>query len=823
MIPPLPHDKALTGLWALLDETTMATMITSQLNAKAECEAIEITACRPRYVRYKPETSCLLQYDLSLRSGNHQVDLSAHIRLFVDDRARTRASSARLRRHQERVSQEQTEFALRRVARLPEVNGLLEIYPLDYDLRHLERASDPTYVSGMLRKGLPEFQDLVVVGEPELVRYKPERKALLRYQLRHGPVEAVYGKVHVDDRSELLGVQTLALIEAGVSTPPVLVTVPKRHFVAHGEAAGGQLASLRGSDAYDQWMEPLANALRHLQSVEPSGLRKHRLGDQAALIRRAAAWLGIVAPHLSERLVRVGDDIALGLTSVDERLATSHGDFYDDQALVSDDGLTIIDFDELRRGHPLLDVGNMLAHLAVGEERGQDVGAAREQFRVEALRHLPYTEAEVALFEASALLRLAPGPFRRLEPDWPEGIERILALAEVSLEKASRSVSRRSGSPPISDYDLPQLATLQDTTAMAANLTVALNGSNRAGDGRTDHGRLISPAMQIEGHSVGRRGRPGESLRRREQTRPPAGTAPAGKPAVLHQIEVVRHKPGRRAILRYDLESGERFFGKTFASKRGPKVYEIARIIAASNAFGPDVSLPDPVAWLPDLKLLLQRPVAGLPIEGALLSGDQDVATEVAIALHRFHTSGLDLGCAHNLVRELEPLPMRAAQVAETCPDLGEAAKSCLQRIQEVDASQVAWRSWPVHRDFYHDQVLIDGDALAILDLDDATMSEPLVDVANFRAHLMLLGAQRRGDVAACAAVGDVFVNQYRQLAPDLDEQLLDFLTATTLLRLSGIHASRTDGSNVARLLIEAATSSLSTYGPHLVLGVSPA
>jgi Ser/Thr protein kinase RdoA (MazF antagonist) len=105
--------------------------------------------------------------------------------------------------------------------------------------------------------------------------------------------------------------------------------------------------------------------------------------------------------------------------------------------------------------------------------------------------------------------------------------------------------------------------------------------------------------------------------------------------------------------------------------------------------------------------------------------------------------------------------------------------------------------------------VLCDGDRLAILDLDDAAMSEPLVDVANFRAHLMLLGAQRRGDVAALADVSGAFVDRSLQFDPAFDERLLAFLTATTLLRLSGIHVSRKNGPAVARLLIEAANRTL--------------
>ncbi|CAN5786761.1 hypothetical protein BH20CHL3_BH20CHL3_05770 [soil metagenome] len=776
MIAPFPPDRALPGLWALLDEPTMATLIENRLSASSE-GSIRIRSCRPRYVRYKPGTSCLRQYDLTLWHGDGQPrTMSAHIKLFEYDRAAHQASGQRMARLRERV--ERLEPGLARDAYLPEINGLLQLFPVDYDLRYLSRAANQKTMTGVFRKQLKADRTLAVTGEPEAIRYKPERKALLRYELENAPVVVLYGRIHSAERVGSVPANTQHLIEAGVRTPPALVTIPKHNFVAHAGFPGVQLAGMRGSEAYEAWMSPLAASLRHFQSVDIPSLKDHRLADEASLIRRTSDWLAEIAPHFSARLRRIGDEIATRFLNMDDQQRTGHGDFYDDQALVSDGGLTIIDLDELRRAHPLLDAGNMLAHLTSGEDLGEDVGAAREAFLAETLRHMPYTGADLAVFEASALLRLAPGPFRRLEPDWPDGIDRILSLVERRLENASRAMSPPPQSSPSADPSLPQLTTLQDPAAMTARFV----------NGHSDEGGIpLCGDVQ-------------QSLN---------GTHPAPQPAFVQHVEVVRHKLGRRAILRYDLATGGSLFGKTFASGRGAKVYETARTIAAARAFGPDIALPDPVAWLPDLRLLLQKPVRGAPVEQSLLDGEKGLAAAIACVLPRFHGSGLDLGRTHDLAKELEPLPMRAAQVAEACPELGEVANTCLDRIQAIEASQFDWRLQPVHRDFYHDQVLCDRDRLAILDLDDAAMSEPLVDVANFRAHLVLLGAQRSGDATALAVVSDDFVEQYRCLDPAFDERLLQFLTATTLLRLSGIHVSRKDGPAVARLLIEAANRTL--------------
>lgn len=246
-------------------------------------------------------------------------------------------------------------------------------------------------------------------------------------------------------------------------------------------------------------------------------------------------------------------------------------------------------------------------------------------------------------------------------------------------------------------------------------------------------------------------------------------------------------------------------FGKTFALQRGPKVYRIAQQIAETKAFGPTVDLPEPVVFLPDLKLLLQTSVDGVPIDPALCEGDVELVTRVAQAMTHFHRSKLDLGRSHSLEDESKPLTTRAEQVGERCPHLAEMAWTLHDRLMELASLEFEWRNRPVHRDFYHDQVLTQSDRLAVLDLDDAAMSEPAVDIANFAAHLRLLGFQRPNAASNLLEVEEVFVVYAQTLDPETEQGLVHFLMATTFLRLAGIHVDREDGERIARRLLEAA------------------
>ncbi len=507
-------------------------------------------------------------------------------------------------------------------------------------------------------------------------------------------------------------------------------------------------------------MEPVADSLARLQAVEISGLPARTLADEAATVVDTARWLSLLLPALAARLTRLSERIANRLTGQAEAFRTAHGDFYDDQTLVSDAGVAIIDLDELHLGHPLVDVGNMLAHLGSGDARGDGTGAARERFLEAALRGSAYSRRDVEAFEAAALLKLAPGPFRRLEADWPRAVEQIVSLAEHMLRDEGQPVPGISPPRPdaIEDPKLPHLPTLQDPARMATEL--AALGS-------------------------------------------------------LQTIEVIRHKPGRRAILRYTVREdggGTRdLYAKTFASERGPRVFATAQMIANAQAFGPDVQVPEPITYKPELKLVVQGSVPGQPIETALLAGNRDLAVRIATAFHCLHASGLDLGRRHDLEKELSALPGRVEDVGAIEPGLLPLASELLTAVRHrVQEREESWRWRPIHRDAYHEQVLVDGNRLSILDLDDAAMSEPAIDIANFVAHLQLLGIQRHENPAALASVMDAFMAQSLHLDPELDHALLDVLQVATLLRLAGIHISRSNGIRVATLLLNESASMLS-------------
>ncbi len=341
-----------------------------------------LKGCRPRYVRYRPRRQLLVLYDLDLDGAS----TLAHLTMLPPRRAErlwARIEAAGL---------------AGRARRVPELGAVAQLFPADVRL--------------------PGLAGALARGPAELVRYKPGRRAVLRY----GGERGVYGKLRADAAGALHAELGRRLIELGVPTPAPLGYLPELRMTLHDEQPGTRLAELQGPDL-EAWMEPVAAALAQLHAASVAGLPAHSMQLEIEDLRSAADTAAALLPHRHAEIDDLLGRLAARLAAVPPAAATIHGSFHVDQVLVGDDGVALLDLDSAAVGDPLLDVGHFASYLsAAGEE------AARERF-LDTWAAPP----AVLLFEAAALLRWSSLPFRDLEPGWTTAVERRLDLA---LERA---------------------------------------------------------------------------------------------------------------------------------------------------------------------------------------------------------------------------------------------------------------------------------------------------------------------------------------------------------------------------------------------------
>jgi hypothetical protein len=262
--------------------------------------------------------------------------------------------------------------------------------------------------------------------------------------------------------------------------------------------------------------------------------------------------------------------------------------------------------------------------------------------------------------------------------------------------------------------------------------------------------------------------------------------------------DVLSYKPGSRCTIRYHLsyacDDASRgwpaaVIAKTYRKEsKARNAYE--GMVALWNtplATDPIVAIAEPLAFIPELKALVQSTLAGDKsledlLKAALKSGaNEDMANldlylrKVAIGLAALHRSGASHHETQTFEADFAKLDELADRLAAAAPELHGAAAPLLARLRERAAAHPADPVVPTHATFNPEQVLIDGERVGLIDFDDFCLAEPAMDVALFRAAIQDIGmnalpagtphAERQGRLEQLARFGDVFLDEYQRHA----------------------------------------------------------
>lgn len=280
--------------------------------------------------------------------------------------------------------------------------------------------------------------------------------------------------------------------------------------------------------------------------------------------------------------------------------------------------------------------------------------------------------------------------------------------------------------------------------------------------------------------------------------------------------KIFKYKPRRRCVIGYHLTGrchhsrktfGEDVIGKVFRDGRGQRLYTLQAQLW-HHGFGPDspdgIHVPQPLAYEPKMRMLVQQQVAGQTLDA--LAEVVDIAPYIprsAMGLAKLHDSRLDVNLAqytdealrpYTLTNELTQLETYAANLANYRPDDAKLGRRLLVALQlRSTALPAVETAVPIHRDFYYSQILFTKDDLHLIDFDLLALGDPAIDVANFTAHLHLLGLAVHDDYYAYEQEIRQFKLAYarqRRIAAPFWRRV-DFYEAATLFRLLQVVAPR--------------------------------
>ena len=207
---------------------------------------------------------------------------------------------------------------------------------------------------------------------------------------------------------------------------------------------------------------------------------------------------------------------------------------------------------------------------------------------------------------------------------------------------------------------------------------------------------------------------------------------------------VMRYKPARKCVLRYDLTWCD---GAPAAAPRvvWARVARLAKFERTRNilprvhplAAGLGFELPEPLGVVPQLAMELFGAVPGVPLFALVQHAEfPALCRRVGECLCRFHALPVEL-------EEVLDMAAQVVRLEENAIEFGWMMPAEQERIaaveRELTARLGAMAPSPgrlIHGDFHGDNVLVADGRLALLDFEDCAMSEPADDVGSNWAQL---------------------------------------------------------------------------------------
>jgi aminoglycoside phosphotransferase (APT) family kinase protein len=225
------------------------------------------------------------------------------------------------------------------------------------------------------------------------------------------------------------------------------------------------------------------------------------------------------------------------------------------------------------------------------------------------------------------------------------------------------------------------------------------------------------------------------------------------------RVEVVRYRPGSRAVLRHSI-------GKVTFYVRVLRPAAVDRLVAAAAVIGGSSFVVPRIAghWSKGGLVWLSR-IPGRNGRRYIRRGGQPSAATILDGLESLWAAPIGSGGGRPL--NLQGLFRRAKRIlGHATQGNGEARCELEAAARVLDPFVASWQPTGLaHNDFYDDQMLLLPDGrIALVDFEETGPGDPMLDVGNFLAHLRIQAGLGRSDAATSAGA---YHNTFRSAALD--------------------------------------------------------
>ena len=225
--------------------------------------------------------------------------------------------------------------------------------------------------------------------------------------------------------------------------------------------------------------------------------------------------------------------------------------------------------------------------------------------------------------------------------------------------------------------------------------------------------------------------------------------------------------------------------GKGYYRGDGATTFELMRRLW-SDGFSEEspLRIPQPIAWIPQTKFLLQGRATGHALYDHLPAPEDGIARVRAAGRWLAKLHGTDVGAASSPLPprfEADKLTVYSTALAEGYPRLGK-------QVQDITAAVVGALTGtdngpmvPTHGDYQPKNIYVTRRQTTVIDFDRHALAPPARDLAHFIGQCMTMSWVRTGSFDRIAPWNDAFLRAYTRRRGDGLELLPAYLARTFL------------------------------------------
>ena len=264
------------------------------------------------------------------------------------------------------------------------------------------------------------------------------------------------------------------------------------------------------------------------------------------------------------------------------------------------------------------------------------------------------------------------------------------------------------------------------------------------------------------------------------------------------RFQLLKHHPGKRCTFEISLRAARTrtyLIGKVYAEDRADVYRAMDEIRQVGFGPGEELSIPQPIAYFPALRLLLQEKVEGPRAKETFLTGNEPARVEAAERsarwLAKFHSIAPRSGNVFDLSNNMDAVERWSQTVARLGEPFATQARKLFRRLEEEAASANGREPCAGHGSYTRNQIILTKDRTITFDWDGHDVADPSRDVARFLVALQRLAFKYLGSIRALDAVAEVFLKMYQALNPVEISATLSLYRGLTCLRLAKYEANR--------------------------------